>query len=70
MSLNTNDDLLTINTVAAKLGLCRKSIYNHLHRGVMPAPVRVGPRLVRWRAGEIAAYIAGLPASGASAAHK
>jgi predicted DNA-binding transcriptional regulator AlpA len=52
------DALLTVETVSA-LTSYRPSVVRKLaNSGRLPAPVRVG-RLVRWRAGEIRAWLQG-----------
>lgn len=39
-------------------GLSRSSIYQWMHDGRFPRPVRLGERLVAWRASDIAAWLA------------
>lgn len=48
--------MLRLAEVKATSGLKRSAIYDHIAKGTFPKPLRVGPRLVAWRADEIAAW--------------
>lgn len=43
-------------------GLSCASIYRLMSEGVLPRPIKVGTRAVRWRATDIADYLANRPA--------
>ena len=45
--------LLTAKQVAEALGVHRRSVWRLTAAGVLPAPIRLGPKLVRWRAADI-----------------
>lgn len=45
--------------VAARIGVCVRTLERWEKQGIGPAPVRVGPRLVRYRAAEVEAWLAG-----------
>lgn len=50
--------LLTIDQVAERLGMKKKSIYNSLHEGRFPiAPKRIGRKTLRWRESDIDDWI-------------
>lgn len=54
------DALLTIETVCALTGLAKSTI-REMVRGVrFPAPVRMNPKVVRWRARDVHAFISSL----------
>lgn len=53
--------LLRRREVEARTGLSRTSIYRNMRNGSFPAPIRVGPRAVRWLEQEIEAWLAGRP---------
>ena len=55
--------LLRRKEVEQMVGLSRASIYRLADIGVFPHPVRVGPRAVRWRLGDIERWIAERPAA-------
>ncbi|GAB3630266.1 transcriptional regulator [Pandoraea terrae] len=44
--------------VEALVGISRSSIYQRIQEGTFPAPVRLGPRAVGWRVGDIDAFLA------------
>lgn len=52
------DEFMTVKEVAKLLKLSERTVRRHSDAGKMPAPVRVGWRLKRWRRSEIEAYIA------------
>lgn len=53
------DALLQLPTVIALTGLGKTSIYNRIKAGQFPTPIRLGERCVRWRAGEVRAWLRG-----------
>jgi excisionase family DNA binding protein len=56
--------LLTAREVAQLLGVCPRTILNLVVQGRMPSPIRMGPKLVRWREHEIVSWIhAGCPST-------
>lgn len=52
------DSLLKQPTVSAIVGLSSASIYRKIAAGDFPAPVRLGTRCTRWRAGDVTAWLA------------
>jgi len=44
---------LTKADVAALLSVTPATVMNHVKRGLLPQPTRVGTRLLRWRAADI-----------------
>ena len=55
------DRLLRREEVESRVALTRSSIYRLMRAHAFPEPVKVGPRAVRWLAGEIEAWIADRP---------
>ena len=47
--------------VEQMVGLSRASIYRLVDTGDFPRPIRVGPRAVRWRLGDIEQWISERP---------
>jgi predicted DNA-binding transcriptional regulator AlpA len=61
--------LLDVKKVAAALGVHRRTVWALASQGLaglntFPQPVHLSPRVVRWRAVDLAEYIAGLKAGG------
>jgi predicted DNA-binding transcriptional regulator AlpA len=54
------DPLLTGNEVDATLGIKKTKRYKLLKAGLLPKPVYLGARCVRWRKSAIEGYIASL----------
>ena len=57
-SLDSPATLIDVEQVAAQLGCSPRTVYRLADAGRMPAPVRLGS-LVRWRRGDVEAWIAG-----------
>lgn len=55
------DRLLRRREVEAITGLSRSSIYRLMQDGEFPRPVRVGPAAVRWRSGDVTAWLESRP---------
>lgn len=54
--------LLKPRELAQKLGVGLRTLHRLKAQGVLPQPMRIGTRLVRWRASEIDSWIAaGMP---------
>ena len=51
-------ELLTVNEVAERLRVGRRTVYRWTDAGLMPRPLKLGS-LVRWRADELDRWIAG-----------
>ena len=66
-ALNLPDALLKVQTVCAVVGMSTSSIFRKLAAGQFPAPVRLGTRCTRWKAGDVRAWLA---AQGPQAAPK
>ncbi|WP_395317025.1 helix-turn-helix transcriptional regulator [Variovorax sp. UC74_104] len=52
--------LLAFPAVKALTTLSRSELYRRLAAGTFPAPVKLGARAVRWRAGDVATYLESL----------
>ncbi len=59
----SSERLLRRQEVEARCGLSRTSIYRLMREGRFPAPLRVGPRAVRWLETEIEAWLSARPRS-------
>ena len=51
------ESLLRLPQVEAVVGLKKSKIYSLLQAGQFPAPVRLGPRSVRWKGSAVRAWI-------------
>ncbi|UTV55793.1 helix-turn-helix transcriptional regulator [Burkholderia arboris] len=49
--------ILRRRQVEAATGLSRTTIYYRIKEGTFPAPIKLGPRSVGWRAGDIDAFL-------------
>jgi prophage regulatory protein len=58
--LNGQERLLRLREVITLISVSRATIYRYLSAGTFPAPIRVGPRRVAWRASDINTWFAGL----------
>ena len=56
------ESLLRLPEVENVVGIKKSKIYSLLQEGQFPAPVRLGPRSVRWKASAVSAWIANLTA--------
>lgn len=50
--------LWTVNDVAARLGLSRRTIFRLKDAGTLPPPIMLGARLMRWNSHTIETWIA------------
>jgi prophage regulatory protein len=50
-------NILTIDQVAEKTTLCRRTIYNYEKAGRFPEKVKLGERCVGWVASEVDAWL-------------
>lgn len=55
--IDPNDQLITVTAVAEMLACSKSSIWNAVREGHFPKPIKVGPRMSRWRLGEVRAMI-------------
>ena len=56
-SLDDRSALLSVDDLVQILNLpSRRALYNRLHRGTVPPPIRVGSSL-RWRADEVSRWL-------------
>jgi prophage regulatory protein len=53
-----DDTLLRIEALRAWIGWSRTKIYDSVNSGEFPAPLKLGPRCTRWRAGDIKVFLA------------
>ena len=51
------ESLLRLPEVEAVVGMKKSKIYALLRQGQFPAPVRLGPRSVRWKSTDVEAWI-------------
>ena len=61
--------LLTVKELAAMLGVNERTCWRlaaQAEEGLVefPTPLRIGPKTVRWRLGDVEAYLAALAAGG------
>lgn len=56
-----SDRLLTRAEVEAHVGLSCSAIYRLMRQDAFPVPIQIGPRAVRWKSSEIAAFIESRP---------
>lgn len=59
--MKTRSRLLRRSEVQRLCQIGRSTIYRLIREGLFPAPVRVGPRAVRWPEHELAAWLARRP---------
>ena len=55
------DRLLRRTEVEERVGLSTSALYRQMRAGIFPAPLRIGPRAVRWPASEIEDFLASRP---------
>ena len=53
----TSDRLLNVLEVAAFLGVCKRTIYRWVHRGLFPDPIDLNGTM-RWRDSTVKAWVA------------
>jgi prophage regulatory protein len=58
----SDDALLRIRDLSKLVGLSAGSIYRKIGEGGFPKPLRIGERSVRWRVGDVRAWLNGLSA--------
>lgn len=61
--------LITVKALAALLHVHERTCWRlateaEAGRGTFPAPLKIGPKTIRWRLSDVQAYIAGLLANG------
>ena len=61
MELQDELRLLRRAEVERMLGLSRSGLDDMVSSGVLPSPIRIGARAVRWRLSDISAWIAEKP---------
>lgn len=49
--------LLILEAVLARVGLGRSTLYAMVKAGTFPAPIKLSPRCVRWRASDVEAWL-------------
>lgn len=54
---NTSISLLRIDSVKARTGLGRSTVYKMIADGQFPQPVKISTRAVAWRSNEIDSWI-------------
>ena len=56
--------LMTLKRVIEETGLSKSTIYDKIKDGSFPAPVQIGPKMVRWRGVDLEAWEAALQTFG------
>jgi len=51
-------DMIGIRDVATLLDASPSTVRRRWHDGTIPAPVRIGPRLLRWRSADLVQFVA------------
>jgi predicted DNA-binding transcriptional regulator AlpA len=69
MNVRETTRLLTVTELAAALGVHERTCWRlaamaEAGQGDFPRPLRIGPRVVRWRLADVEAYLASLAAGG------
>ena len=69
MNVKETTRLLTVAELAAALGVHERTCWRlaamaEAGQGDFPRPLRIGPRIIRWRIAEVEAYLAALAAGG------
>jgi predicted DNA-binding transcriptional regulator AlpA len=59
-SMLTNE-LLTAEEFARVLAVSKRTLFRLRSKGVIPPPVAISAKIVRWRTSDIRAYLDGLP---------
>jgi prophage regulatory protein len=57
MERQTMNDLLKAADVMQKLGIGRTALWRWMKAGILPPPIRIGKRYMRWREEDIEAFI-------------
>ena len=60
-----DEALIDVKVVAGLLGCTRNTVWRRARAGILPAPVKTGPRSTGWRVGAIRQYLANLQGSAA-----
>lgn len=55
-----DEALVDADVVAELLGCSRNTVWRRSRAGILPAPVKTGPRSTRWNVGALRRYLAGL----------
>jgi predicted DNA-binding transcriptional regulator AlpA len=69
MNVQETVRLLTVKELAAALGVNERTCWRlaamaEAGHGDFPRPLRIGPRVVRWRLADVEAYLAALAGTG------
>ena len=49
--------LIDLNTIIARTGMSRMTLYRRMTSGEFPRPIKLGPRMNRWTEGDLEAWI-------------
>lgn len=65
ISVEANPQVLVVRMrqLTSMIGLSRASIYNLINESLFPAPIKLGPKAVGWRIGEIEEWLKTRPYS-------
>lgn len=56
--MTTDNQLMTAKDIAARLGLGIKTIYRLVQIGTLPQPIRLSPKVIRWRRDDFERWLA------------
>ncbi|WP_286744607.1 helix-turn-helix transcriptional regulator [Aquabacterium sp. UBA2148] len=65
--LDCPDALLRISAVQALTSLSRTELYRRVREDRFPCPVKIGPKISRWRTGDVQAWLRAQTTGGAHA---
>lgn len=57
---DNTDEFLTVRQVARRLDISPRTVWRWVAVGRFPAPLRIGPKFVRWRRDDLERYLDGL----------
>jgi prophage regulatory protein len=64
--MHIDDRIIRVNEAMTKTGAgCRATLYNWVKAGLLPKPIKIGPRASGWRESTLNAYIASREAASA-----
>ena len=63
MPTNPPVTLLNARAVSVRVALHRQRIYEMMSRDEFPKPIRIGPKMIRWRSDDIDTWIERLSAA-------
>jgi predicted DNA-binding transcriptional regulator AlpA len=67
MTEKHEDRLIPLSEVASLLGMSKTTVWEMVRRGLLPKPLKFGPRMSRWRLSDIQKVIAKAEEAGRAA---